>query len=58
MSFVSLFSSTGEGRVKAEELYDQKDRELGRLRLSAFAFDTSVATLGAPLGRVPKRGDT
>ena len=58
LSFVSLFSSTGEGRVKAEELYDQKDRELGRLRLSAFAFDTSVATLGAPLGRVPKRGDT
>lgn len=57
-SFVSLFSSTGEGKVKAEELYDQKDRELGRLRLSAFAFDTSVATLGAPLGRVPKRGDT
>ena len=31
--------------------------ELGRLRLAAFAFDTSVATLGAPLGRVPKRRD-
>ena len=57
-SFVSLFSSTSEGKAKAEELYDRKDRELGRLRLSAFAFDTSVATLGTPLGRVSKRGDT
>ena len=55
---VSLFSSTSEGKAKAEELYDRKDRELGRLRLSAFAFDTSVATLGTPLGRVSKRGDT
>ena len=33
------------------------DGELGRLRLAAFAFDSSVATLGSPLGRVPKRKD-
>jgi hypothetical protein len=31
--------------------------ELGRMRLAAFAFDSSVATLGTPLGRVPKRKD-
>jgi len=35
-----------------------RDRwELGRLRIAAFAFDTSVATKGSPLGRVPKRQD-
>lgn len=32
--------------------------ELGRMHLAAFAFDTSVATQGQPLGRVPRRNDT
>lgn len=31
--------------------------ELGRMRLAAFAFDASVASLGTPLGRVPYRED-
>ena len=31
--------------------------ELGRIRIAAFAFDTSIATKGAPLGRVPRRQD-
>jgi len=30
---------------------------LGRMRLAAFAFDTSIATKGTPLGRVPRRKD-
>ena len=34
------------------------DNELGRMHLAAFAFDTSVATQGAPTGRVPRRADT
>ena len=57
VAFASLFSSAKDGLSIAEEIYESADRELGRLRLSAFAFDTSVATLGAPLGRVPKRSD-
>jgi len=56
-AFASLFPSSKDGTMLAHEIYDSTDRELGRLRLSAFAFDTSVATLGAPLGRVPKRRD-
>ena len=56
-AFASLFPSSKDGAMLAHEIYDSTDRELGRLRLSAFAFDTSVATLGAPLGRVPKRRD-
>ena len=31
--------------------------ELGRMKISAFAFDISVATKGTPLGRVPRRKD-
>ena len=31
--------------------------ELGRLRIAAFAFDTSIATKGTPLGRVARRKD-
>ena len=31
--------------------------ELGRIRLAAFAFDTSIATKGTPLGRVARRKD-
>jgi hypothetical protein len=31
--------------------------ELGRLGIVAFAFDTSIATQGTPLGRVPFRQD-
>ena len=34
------------------------DNELGRMHLAAFAFDTSIATQGAPTGRVPRRADT
>ena len=30
---------------------------LGRMRLAAFAFDTSIATKGTPLGRVARRKD-
>lgn len=36
---------------------DLKSWELGRLKIAAFAFDTSIATKGAPLGRVPFRQD-
>ena len=57
-AFINLFSDRFEGTTKAEELYpDIVNRELGRLRLSSFAFDSSVATMGSPRGRVPKRGD-
>jgi hypothetical protein len=31
--------------------------ELGRVRIAAFAFDTSIATKGTPLGRVARRKD-
>lgn len=54
----SLFSdpevgkSEFEHRSKSNESY-----ELGRLKIAAFAFDTSIATQGAPLGRVPFRQD-
>lgn len=39
-------------------LGDTNKWELGRLKIAAFAFDTSIATQGSPLGRVPKRRDT
>jgi len=37
--------------------FSDKDWELGRLRIHAFAFDVSIATKGTPLGRVPYRQD-
>lgn len=54
----SLFSASTQGldefkrRVKDPSLW-----ELGRLKIAAFAFDTSIATQGTPLGRVPFRKD-
>jgi hypothetical protein len=36
---------------------DKLRGELGRIHIAAFAFDISVATLGTPRGRVPKRDD-
>ena len=48
--------------TKATELYDAAYDdpslwELGRIHIAAFAFDSSIATKGSPLGRVPKRQD-
>ena len=62
-SFANLFDSKVDASAAWAKLTDESSDsltpgwELGRLRLAAFAFDTSVATLGAPLGRVPKRRD-
>ena len=62
-SFTRLFDSNLEASEAWADMMDESSDplnpgwELGRLRLAAFAFDTSVATLGAPLGRVPKRRD-
>ena len=39
-------------------LADRNQWELGRLKIAAFAFDTSIATQGSPLGRVPNRRDS
>lgn len=54
----SLFSEPGVG----EREYKKRSKnnllwELGRLKIAAFAFDTSIATQGTPLGRVPFRQD-
>ena len=62
-SFANLYDSKNEASAAYGSMFaDSSDPlhpgwELGRLRLAAFAFDTSIATLGAPLGRVPKRRD-
>ena len=59
-----LFRDSDEARQELEKRIvlsgsDESDFswELGRLSIAAFAFDTSIATKGAPLGRVPFRQD-
>ena len=47
---------------KAKDLFDAASEdpdlwELGRIHIAAFSFDSSIATKGSPLGRVPKRQD-
>ena len=57
-AFSGMFGSSQDGASEHKRVgRNPTDRELGRLRLAAFAFDSSIATLGAPLGRVPKRKD-
>jgi hypothetical protein len=61
--FETLFDSSPEAASAWSTLLAETQEplapgwELGRMRLAAFAFDSSVATLGTPLGRVPKRKD-
>ena len=58
LAFSGMFGSSQDGASEHNRVgRNPTDRELGRLRLAAFAFDSSIATLGAPLGRVPKRKD-
>ena len=54
----ALFSDPGVGESEFKRrLQDNMLWELGRLKIAAFAFDTSIATQGTPLGRVPFRQD-
>ena len=57
--FSTLYDSQAEASAAWSDMMDPQSAnwELGRIRLAAFAFDSSVATLGTPLGRVPKRKD-
>jgi hypothetical protein len=52
--FINGYTATQE---KNRVIRSASNYELGRLRIAAFAFDTSVATQGSPLGRVPDRQD-
>jgi hypothetical protein len=58
-AFDRLFDVDQAGSTKFIEsaIDDPTKWELGRLRIAAFAFDTSIATKGSPTGRVPKRQD-
>jgi len=57
-SYIDLFGSNKDGIESFnEKMQNPKSLELGRLRLAAFAFDVSIATMGSPFGRVPKRMD-
>lgn len=54
----SLFGDPELGKAEFDRRLENDELwELGRLKIAAFAFDTSVATQGAPLGRVPFRQD-
>lgn len=54
----SLFSESAQGLSEFKRRVDDPSLwELGRLKIAAFAFDTSIATKGTPLGRVPFRKD-
>jgi hypothetical protein len=57
--FSTLYDSQAEASAAWSDMMNPQSAnwELGRIRLAAFAFDSSVATLGTPLGRVPKRKD-
>lgn len=54
----SLFRNPAEGSAEFKlRLKSPASWELGRLKIAGFAFDTSIATQGTPLGRVPFRQD-
>jgi len=56
--FKRLFNDPVEASEAKDQVLSSRDNyELGRLRIAAFAFDTSIATQGSPLGRVPDRKD-
>jgi len=56
--FKRLFNDPVEASEAKDRVLSSRDNyELGRLRIAAFAFDTSIATQGSPLGRVPDRKD-
>ena len=56
--FKRLFNDPADASAAKDRVMSSKDNyELGRLRIAAFAFDTSIATQGSPLGRVPDRND-
>jgi len=58
IALVDLFRDRDLGEAEYDRLSVSPETwELGRLRLAAFAFDTSIATKGTPLGRVPYRKD-